>query len=345
MPSTTPGIATYEGKRGREGLGEWYEVTTPDGRTMYLQKTDVGPGAGPRRKGVGLDINAPASDILYPGGPSTFPSGKSGFTYRRIGPKLPEEVTPHTVYAPGTAPSQTARQPSAPPTAEGQQRYNYFQSQGQQPPPRGSLTTVETPFGKVTAHPDAAEDTRNFFRELGEQGAPIRRLGSYNPRPKRWGGGWSSHAYATAFDLDDEQFLSPAMKKWIAENPQRWADLKEKYNFGQPLPKKDPGHVEWRGPKPDGGRREAAPRGGGGVSYLEGSRMFGALDRGAMDRGQNVSVNGTGKLTVDVRAPAGTRVAAEGGGIFKKTEVVRQIQNEPAVSGGAAVYDPRTGPG
>ena len=57
--------------------------------------------------------------------------------------------------------------------------------------------------------------------------------------------------------------------------------------------------------------------------------------RQEIDRTQSAStkVEGTGKLTVDVNAPKGTRVAAEGGGLFKKTEVSRQTQMEPAKSG------------
>jgi hypothetical protein len=41
-------------------------------------------------------------------------------------------------------------------------------------------------------------------------------------------------------------------------------------------------------------------------------------------------VNGTGKITVDVNAPKGTKVGAEGGGLFKDTEINRQTQMEPA---------------
>jgi hypothetical protein len=70
----------------------------------------------------------------------------------------------------------------------------------------------------------------------------------------------------------------------------------------------------------DGGREEAA-----------------SLDRAALDRdmGREVSqkVEGTGKLTVDVNAPQGTKVAAEGDGLFKKVETNRQTQMAEARSG------------
>jgi hypothetical protein len=56
------------------------------------------------------------------------------------------------------------------------------------------------------------------------------------------------------------------------------------------------------------------------------------LDTAPLDRApsQRVDVNGTGKLSVDVKAPEGTKVAAEGAGLFKDTEVKRQTQMAPA---------------
>jgi hypothetical protein len=52
-----------------------------------------------------------------------------------------------------------------------------------------------------------------------------------------------------------------------------------------------------------------------------------ALDGGALDRAstKKVDVNSNGKLSVDVKAPEGTKVSAEGKGVFKKTEVSRQM--------------------
>jgi hypothetical protein len=44
-------------------------------------------------------------------------------------------------------------------------------------------------------------------------------------------------------------------------------------------------------------------------------------------------VTGTGKLSVDVKAPSGTKVNASGEGLFKKVEMNRQTQMEPASSG------------
>jgi len=41
-------------------------------------------------------------------------------------------------------------------------------------------------------------------------------------------------------------------------------------------------------------------------------------------------VTGDGKIKVEVNAPKGTKVGAEGGGLFKSTEINRQTQMEPA---------------
>jgi hypothetical protein len=44
-------------------------------------------------------------------------------------------------------------------------------------------------------------------------------------------------------------------------------------------------------------------------------------------------VEGTGSIDVNVSAPAGTRVAAQGGGLFKKINMTRQTQMEHAQGG------------
>jgi uncharacterized protein (TIGR02594 family) len=60
-------------------------------------------------------------------------------------------------------------------------------------------------------------------------------------------------------------------------------------------------------------------------------------DRQQIDRSQQAAkVEGTGKITVDVNAPKGTNVGAEGGGLFKNVEVNRQTQMEQARVGPAA---------
>ena len=48
------------------------------------------------------------------------------------------------------------------------------------------------------------------------------------------------------------------------------------------------------------------------------------------------SVEGTGRITVDVNAPRGTTVGAEAGGIFKQVEINRMQQMTPSSTGGEA---------
>ncbi|MBR0753511.1 hypothetical protein JQ604_15085 [Bradyrhizobium jicamae] len=63
-------------------------------------------------------------------------------------------------------------------------------------------------------------------------------------------------------------------------------------------------------------------------------------DRAQLDRSQAAStkVEGTGKISVDVNAPKGTNVAAEGGGLFKNVEIKRQTQMSEAPRGPVGGY-------
>jgi hypothetical protein len=103
-----------------------------------------------------------------------------------------------------------------------------------------------------------------------------------------------------------------------------------------------PSSIHVGGGKPaawGGVRGEAAP------DWLAGAHQRGlterqqrlARGRASMDRDSAEEmthrVEGTGKLTVDVNAPAGTKVAAEGGGLFKNVETNRQTQMQPAAEG------------
>jgi len=133
--------------------------------------------------------------------------------------------------------------------ATGGGRYNYFQRSGRNSPfSRSELSNVQTPYGNITVHPQAAEDFKGFYQELSEMGAPIQRLGSYNPRRQRWSNMWSSHAMGAATDIDDQQFFSRAMQGWLGTHRQQFQQAMARHGLGQPLPGKDPAHIEWRGP-------------------------------------------------------------------------------------------------
>jgi hypothetical protein len=198
-------------------------------------------------------------------------------------------------------------------TGTGDGRVNYFQRRGQGPFSASELERVQTPYGPITVHPEAAGDFRNFFRELGENGAPLGKLGSYNYRRMRWSNQWSSHSTGAAVDLDDAQFLSPKMQAWISSDPARWEDIKRRYNLTQPLPRKDPGHVEWTGPSAE---TEAARR--------------------RMDATRN-SIWSKGTVGVDVNfknVPPGVSTSATSNGdIFEKLKVSTSRQNQ--VAGGS----------
>ena len=79
-----------------------------------------------------------------------------------------------------------------------------------------------------------------------------------------------------------------------------------------------------------------------GTAYLDQARKLAAANTGApiedreqIDRSQSAAqkVEGSGKISVDVNAPKGTKVDAEGKGIFKDVEINRQTQMEPAKKG------------
>jgi len=119
--------------------------------------------------------------------------------------------------------------------------------------------TVNTPYGPIRVSTEAAGDFQGALQDLKDEGAPIKKFGSYNERPKAFGRGPSSHGYGAAIDIDDEQDLSPAMRQWDRANPGKLDQILSDHNLGRPIPNRDPGHIEWRGP---GGSREpiAAPR-------------------------------------------------------------------------------------
>jgi len=175
------------------------------------------------------------------------------------GPLGPNAETPMTIPRSGTLPPGArpiGAAPTAPttPSAPGAARpgdtaqgYNYYQGRGMR---MGSVPTqtVNTPYGPIRVSTEAAGDFQGALQDLKDEGAPIKKFGSYNERPKTFGRGPSSHGYGAAIDIDDEQYLSPAMRKWDAANPGKLDQILGDHNLGRPIPNKDPGHIEWRGP-------------------------------------------------------------------------------------------------
>lgn len=159
---------------------------------------------------------------------------------------------------------------------------NYFQRQHgfnlASAPPASAMTRITTPFGPVTVNPMAARDVGGFFSDLQRQGAPtgpggLQKLGSYNHRPMAYNKRLaSSHAWGAAFDMNDKDGpIAPRMRQWINQNPQRWHDTLRRWNMTQPLPGKDPNHLEWTGPGA-GGTRVAQGAGTRAVQAARGGR-------------------------------------------------------------------------
>jgi len=234
---TAPGLQPTSGG-GFGGMVQKASLGGPAGPPM-----DFGAGPAPGR---GFGVGPPGTGAGAPadgGGPTFRPGVRPGGAAQGGGDGGPPPPM-----------GEGARRAIAGEVDKSGGMYNYFQKTGAAKPTRSQLETLQTPYGKIAVHPQAAADFAGFTNELKESGAPIKRFGSYADRQKRWGGGTSSHAYGAALDIDDQVQLSPAMKKWISENPERWEAIKRKWNIGQPLTDKsgtggkDPGHVEWKGP-------------------------------------------------------------------------------------------------
>ena len=108
------------------------------------------------------------------------------------------------------------------------------------------IIPVDTAFGKIRVHRDSAEAFQGFLGDLKAAGAPFSKFGSYNVRQKRWSSGWSEHSYGNALDMDDTLGLTPAQKRWLADNKETFDSLKRKWGMVQGMPH-DPNHIEFGG--------------------------------------------------------------------------------------------------
>jgi D-alanyl-D-alanine carboxypeptidase len=311
LPHTTPGIATP----GRAGLGDYYKVTLPDGRVVYTTKADIGPGAGPQRRGIGLDVNAPLADILYPGGPTTFPT--HGFRVERVGPKLPEGATLNVPTQQGTRQGDprvmTAGEAGITPKFDpGGKNWQQLDAT--------FVQSLNSAYDAMTPEQRESFKLSSGYRSVAEQAEIYRRSQGgrlFAAAPP----GRSRHGEGTAVDIP----RGPA----LTFLQQRGREFGLTGILGG-LRGRDPVHIQAiAGRQPYSGSVAAADA-TAAVPYLAEHRAL--LDR-AMGRQMDAKVEGTGQLTVDVNAPAGTRVNAEGGGLFKRTEVNRRVMMEEAQSG------------
>jgi hypothetical protein len=124
------------------------------------------------------------------------------------------------------------------------------------------MRSIQTPAGPMKVNPLAAGDVQGFTRDLQQHGFPLEKpWGSYNRRRMRWSNNWSSHAWGTAFDIDNQDGpMSPRARQWMQQNPGLFQQLLRRWNMSQPLPSRDPRHIEWTGPRNQGDPQMAGGR-------------------------------------------------------------------------------------
>lgn len=106
VPDEKQGIALPS----RDTLGQWFDVTTPDGRSFRLQQTDVGPA---KWTGRGVDVSAAAADKMgY--SPNNFPTDQGKFTWRKADGPPPAQPIEHSKPAEPVRLAQTGQVTSLP---------------------------------------------------------------------------------------------------------------------------------------------------------------------------------------------------------------------------------------
>ncbi|HEY1894756.1 MAG TPA: hypothetical protein VGG62_00735 [Terracidiphilus sp.] len=202
---------------------------------------------------------------------------------------------------------------------------NYMQRlyQGEYPPHESTMRNIQTPAGPMKVNPLAAGDVQGFTRDLQRHGFPFEKpWGSYNRRRMRWSNNWSSHSWGTAFDMDNQDGpMSPRAQRWMQQNPGLFQQLMRQWNMSQPLPGRDPRHIEWNGPNPQYHPPQQTADGGGGPygpDIVQTFRKYGTQ----VDAQGNPILQGGGKrlqpdqtpVTTDSNDPTGGNQSSTGSG-------------------------------
>jgi D-alanyl-D-alanine carboxypeptidase len=198
-----------------------------------------------------------------------------------VDPRAPRPGGPAVATAPAVPPARTAA-PSVP-VAPGQQTASLapppptLRGYGAPPPgavyPRGAnfmrgqfgkpgegIVPVNTPYGKIQVHAEAAPAFQGFLADLHKAGAPISSLGSHSIRNIAGTKTISQHAYGNAIDAAQtgRNVVSRELADWAKKNPEALRAAQIKWNIvsGGDWRNPDFGHFEWGGQKPwlkDGG--------------------------------------------------------------------------------------------
>lgn len=182
--------------------------------------------------------------------------------------------------------------------------------------PGQNLVQITTAGGHtLTVNAASAPHIKSFIESLESAGAPISSLYGYSNRNIAGTGMKSQHAYGNAIDIDQlgRNVVTPQFRAWAEAHPEqlRAAMAQSGMISGGDWRNPDFGHFEW---------------GGGG--NIETARQ--TIDAHSV---RTQKIEATGKLTADINAPPGTDVTLEGGGVFRKIEVNRQVQMAKAARG------------
>jgi hypothetical protein len=176
-------------------------------------------------------------------------------------------------------------------------------------------TTIQLKNGKsVTVNAALADRYKGFLNELIDRGYKIDSVGGYNYRAKAGGGGLSMHAYGAAVDINPGR--NPMRRGGTTDMPTDVEDMAWRHGLSWGGRFGDPMHFE-------------------GMSDAAWKRKQEILEARESLRKQNEAqkVEGSGKIKVDVNAPRGTKVDAEGDGLFRTVEINRQVQMDAAARG------------
>jgi hypothetical protein len=320
LPDYVPGVAfgfRNFPQRGKETLGGYYLVTPKGGpnagQSFILPHSDKGPGAGTGEK---FDYNAPASMMVY--GPKHWKDPPGGSHVQYIGKNLPEDV------GIGPVPAGVEKRFGLSPTHSQFIEERRLLSQG--PGFRGGRQVAEEQaIMKKMEAPEktAAADNAQFASREAEEaefGQTLRNIQA-GVRPQQFEKFLATSPRSS--NIEDVRKSGVNYSGYIAELKERGGgteaakELQTKYG----IPAFEKGKFQEEFTK----RMNEPVEPSFGVDWEKSiSSSMRASGRELDSAGP--TVNGKGKLDVDVNAPKNVSVKAEGEGLFNKTETNRQME-------------------